>query len=98
MRRELAAGDVLPRPYVVKPVAEGSSVGVRIVRPDDNSWAEEARGWAYEENLVERYIPGREITVAVMGERGAGRARDPARQRDHVRLHREIRARRHARI
>ncbi|MGO8919023.1 MAG: D-alanine--D-alanine ligase [Stellaceae bacterium] len=72
MRRELAAGDVLPRPFVVKPAAEGSSVGVRIVRPNDNSWAEEARGWAYEENLVERYIPGREITVAVMGERALG--------------------------
>jgi D-alanine-D-alanine ligase len=71
-RAELAAGDVLPRPFVVKPAAEGSSVGVRIVRPNDNSWAEEARHWTYEENLVERYVPGREITVAVMGERALG--------------------------
>jgi D-alanine-D-alanine ligase len=71
-KRELAAGDPLPRPFVVKPAAEGSSVGVRIVRPDDNSWAEEARGWRYEENLVERYVPGRELTVAVMGERALG--------------------------
>ena len=71
-RRELAAGDVMPRPFVVKPVAEGSSVGVRIVRPDDNSWAEEARRWRYEETLVERYVPGRELTVAVMGARALG--------------------------
>jgi D-alanine-D-alanine ligase len=71
-RQELAAGDVVPRPFVVKPVAEGSSVGVRIVRPDDNSWGEEARHWAYEENLVERYVPGRELTVAVMGDRALG--------------------------
>jgi len=71
-RAELAAGDVLPRPFVVKPAAEGSSVGVRIVRANDNSWAEEARAWPYEENVVERYVPGRELTVAVMGDRALG--------------------------
>ena len=71
-RQALAAGDVMARPFVVKPAAEGSSVGVRIVRPNDNSWAEEARRWSYEENVVERYIPGRELTVAVMGERALG--------------------------
>jgi len=70
--QELAAGDIFPRPFVVKPAAEGSSVGVRIVRPNDNSWVEEARHWPYEENLVERFIPGRELTVAVMGERALG--------------------------
>lgn len=74
VRREaLAAGDPLPRPFVVKPVDEGSSVGVRIVRANDNSWNEEARHWQFgAEALVERYIPGREITVAVMGERALG--------------------------
>jgi D-alanine-D-alanine ligase len=71
-RQELAAGDPMKRPFVVKPAAEGSSVGVRIVRKDDNSWADEARSWAYEENLVERYVPGRELTVAVMGDRALG--------------------------
>jgi D-alanine-D-alanine ligase len=71
-RRELAGGDLLPRPFVVKPAAEGSSIGVRIVRENDNSWAEEARSWGYEENLVERFIPGRELTVAVMGDRALG--------------------------
>ena len=56
-RKELAQGDIYPRPFVVKPAAEGSSVGVRIVRPNDSSWAEEAKSWAYEENVVERFIP-----------------------------------------
>jgi D-alanine-D-alanine ligase len=72
-RAELAGGDVLPRPFVVKPVDEGSSVGVRIVRQGDNGWAEEARHWKYGDvALVETYVPGREITVAVMGERALG--------------------------
>jgi D-alanine-D-alanine ligase len=72
-RADLAKGDVLPRPFVVKPIDEGSSVGVRIVRDGDNGWAEEARRWSYgAEAMVERYIPGREITVAVMGERALG--------------------------
>ncbi|MGH7013121.1 MAG: D-alanine--D-alanine ligase [Stellaceae bacterium] len=71
-RDEIAAGDVLPRPYVVKPVNEGSSVGVRIVQRADNSWAAEAKEWRYERALVERYVPGHEITVAVMGDRALG--------------------------
>jgi D-alanine-D-alanine ligase len=71
-RKELAQGDIYPRPFVVKPADEGSSIGVRIVRLNDNSWAEEAKSWAYEENIVERFIPGRELTVAVMGERALG--------------------------
>lgn len=71
-RDEIAAGDVLPRPYVVKPINEGSSVGVRIVQRADNSWAAEAKVWRYERALVERYVPGREITVAVMGDRALG--------------------------
>ena len=71
-REALAAGDPLPRPFVVKPPSEGSSVGVRIVRVNDNSWAEEARRWAYPDALAEPFIPGRELTVAVMGERALG--------------------------
>lgn len=71
-RESLGVADPLPAPFVVKPTNEGSSVGVRIVRPNDNSWPEEARGWAYSAALVERFIPGREITVAVMGDRALG--------------------------
>lgn len=67
-REEIMAGDVMDRPYVVKPANEGSSVHVHIVREGDN-------GPALEEGddtpwLVERFIPGRELTVAVMGAEG----------------------------
>jgi D-alanine-D-alanine ligase len=67
---ELEAADPLPLPYVVKPVNEGSSVGVEIIRCGDNRRAEVARAWKFgREALVEEYIPGRELTVAVMGDR-----------------------------
>lgn len=69
-RRELEEADPLPLPYVVKPVNEGSSVGVHVVRGGDNRRAEIARDWNYGAvALVEEYIPGRELTVGVMGER-----------------------------
>ena len=72
-RGTLLKGDVLARPFVVKPINEGSSVGVSIVRDGDNSWLQGFAQWSYgEEVLVERYIPGREITVAVMGDRALG--------------------------
>lgn len=67
---ELARGDVMPRPYVVKPVHEGSSVGVRIVHEGDNRPSVEKDGWRFGDTvLVERFIPGRELTVSVMGDR-----------------------------
>lgn len=67
---ELEAEDPLPRPFVVKPVNEGSSVGVEIFREGDNRRADVARGWAYDRRIMaEAYIPGRELTVAVMGDR-----------------------------
>jgi D-alanine-D-alanine ligase len=66
----LAEADPLPRPYVIKPVCEGSSVGVHILREGDNRRAEIARGWRFgPQALVEAFIPGRELTVGVMGER-----------------------------
>lgn len=71
-RETLLAGDVLPRPFVAKPASEGSSVGVHIVRENDNSWPEAARDWSYGDAIVEEYIPGREITVAVIGDRALG--------------------------
>jgi D-alanine-D-alanine ligase len=70
---ELAAQDPMPAPFVVKPTDQGSSVGVRIVRIGDNSWREDIAGWNFgAEIMVERYIPGRELTVAVMGDRALG--------------------------
>jgi D-alanine-D-alanine ligase len=67
---ELEAEDPMPRPYVVKPVNEGSSVGVEILREGDNRRAEIARAWRYDRRImVEAFIPGRELTVAVLGDR-----------------------------
>jgi D-alanine-D-alanine ligase len=71
--RELLESDPLPRPYVVKPINEGSSVGVRIVHANSPARPFDAESWPYGEKvLVESYIPGREITVAVMGDRALG--------------------------
>lgn len=67
---ELEAADPLPLPYVVKPVNEGSSVGVEIIRSGDNRRAAVARAWQFGKvALVEEYIAGRELTVGVMGDR-----------------------------
>ncbi|WP_046901367.1 D-alanine--D-alanine ligase [Gluconobacter oxydans] len=67
---ELAEADPLPVPYVVKPVAEGSSVGVEIIRQGDNRRAEIAKNWRFgKEALVEAFVPGRELTAGVMGDR-----------------------------
>ncbi|WP_215766856.1 D-alanine--D-alanine ligase [Gluconobacter cerinus] len=67
---ELAEADPLPVPYVVKPVAEGSSVGVEIIRQGDNRRAEIAKNWRFgKDALVEAFVPGRELTAGVMGDR-----------------------------
>lgn len=72
---EVLAGDPLPRPYVIKPPAEGSSVGVRIVRVGDNGQPFTEETWRYGPTvLVEPYIAGRELTVGVLGEAGGARA------------------------
>ncbi len=74
-REEAARGDALVRPYVVKPNNQGSSVGVFIFREGENKGAEALRGdsWDLGETvLVEQFIPGRELTVTVMGERTLG--------------------------
>jgi D-alanine-D-alanine ligase len=66
----LADADPLPRPYVVKPLNEGSSVGVEILRHGENRRHEIAREWRFgPQALVEEFIPGRELTVGVMGDR-----------------------------
>jgi D-alanine-D-alanine ligase len=71
-RLAAAKAHVLPRPYVIKPVAEGSSVGVFIVTeahahpPQELTRAD----WPFgEEVLCEPYIAGKELTCAVMGDR-----------------------------
>ncbi|MEO1252496.1 MAG: D-alanine--D-alanine ligase [Pseudomonadota bacterium] len=71
-RAEAAGGDVMPAPYVIKPNAQGSSVGVFIIRDGDNRPPSELTSaeWRLGDDvLVEKFIPGRELTVAVMGDR-----------------------------
>ncbi len=70
---QAVAGGVMDPPFVVKPVDEGSSVGVHIVLEGDNAPGLFAEDWQFgDEVLIERYVPGREITVAVMGARALG--------------------------
>lgn len=66
-RDAVEAGHVLPPPYVVKPNAEGSSVGVYLVHPGSNTPRLSAEMPAMV--MVEAYVPGRELTVSVMGDR-----------------------------
>ncbi len=66
---ELADHHPLPPPYVVKPVNEGSSVGVSIVKPGDNRSGEIISEWHFGPAMVEQYIPGRELTVCVLEDR-----------------------------
>jgi D-alanine-D-alanine ligase len=66
--------DPLPRPYVLKPNAEGSSVGVAIVTQESNYSQPISRStpgpWHdFDELLAEPFIPGRELTVTVLGDR-----------------------------
>ena len=71
-RQEAAQNHALAPPYVVKPNADGSSFGVFIVRKGENRPPEKLLDpdWRCGDDvLVEEFIPGRELTVAVMGER-----------------------------
>jgi len=71
-RSAILAGHAGEPPYVIKPLNEGSSVGVRLVFEGDNALPLNG-DWPFgEQVLVERYIPGREIQVAVMGDHALG--------------------------
>jgi D-alanine-D-alanine ligase len=70
-RRKAATSHVIPAPYVVKPIAEGSSFGVLIVREDQTHPPQQLHGtdWSFgEEVMIERFVAGRELTCAVMGD------------------------------
>lgn len=74
-REQAARAHPLPPPYVIKPVAEGSSFGVVMVRAGANAPSQMlmSEEWAYGDRLMaEEFIPGRELTVGVMGERALG--------------------------
>ncbi|WP_068085941.1 D-alanine--D-alanine ligase [Polycladidibacter stylochi] len=74
-REEAATAHVMTPPYVVKPICEGSSFGVLIVGEEHAHPPQELTrsDWGFaEELMVERYIPGRELTCAVMGNMALG--------------------------
>jgi D-alanine-D-alanine ligase len=74
-RFEVAKTHLLQPPYVIKPVAEGSSVGVFIVQEDHAHPPQELTrpDWAYGDRvIVEKFIPGKELTCAVMGDEALG--------------------------
>jgi len=64
--QELLDHDPLPVPYVVKPINEGSSVGVSIVRGGHNRRAEIVNAWHFGPAMAEQFVPGRELTVCVL--------------------------------
>ena len=69
------AQHLMEPPYVIKPVNEGSSVGVYIIRKGDNRPPSELTKpeWTLSsEMMVEEFVPGRELTVAVMGDKALG--------------------------
>jgi D-alanine-D-alanine ligase len=74
---DLFAADPMPRPYVLKPVNEGSSVGVAIVTDEGNYGCPISREtdgpWHHFEHLLaEPFIKGHELTVAVLGDQALG--------------------------
>ena len=74
-RNEAGARHLMEPPYVIKPVNEGSSVGIYIIRKGDNRPPEEltrAEWNLSSEMMVEEFVPGRELTVSVMGDKALG--------------------------
>lgn len=74
-RFEAAKAHVLPPPYVLKPINEGSSVGVIIVQADRSHPPQELlrEDWTHGDViLAEKFIAGRELTCAVMGDKALG--------------------------
>ncbi|MCC6887709.1 MAG: D-alanine--D-alanine ligase [Hyphomicrobiales bacterium] len=74
-RLDAAREHLLPPPYVVKPLAEGSSVGVFVVTADRLHPPQELGrdDWTYGDRvIVEKYIAGKELTCAVIGDQALG--------------------------
>jgi len=74
-RKQASESHQMTPPYVVKPVSEGSSVGIFIIREGDNRppGALGSDEWALgDEVMVEEFVPGRELTVAVLGGKALG--------------------------
>lgn len=68
----VCTGQVMDPPFVIKPIGEGSSVGVCIIS-DASTPLPTPEEWAFDDEvLIERYIPGREIQVAVLDGKAIG--------------------------
>jgi D-alanine-D-alanine ligase len=77
-RRDVAGTHLMEPPYVIKPVNEGSSVGIYIIRKGDNRPPAELGSDTWKlssEMMVEEFVPGRELTVSVMGANSLGKER-----------------------
>lgn len=69
---DACAGQVMKPPFVIKPIGEGSSVGLYIIL-DEQASLPSPEQWAFDNDvLVERYIPGREVQVAVLDGKAIG--------------------------
>ncbi|MBY0293190.1 MAG: D-alanine--D-alanine ligase [Alphaproteobacteria bacterium] len=69
---DVCAGHVMERPFVIKPIGEGSSLGVHIIL-DETTSLPDPQKWPFEDEvLIEKYVPGRELHVAVMGGKAIG--------------------------
>jgi len=71
-RKEILDGATYPKPFVIKPLNEGSSVGVTILLENENRSLTDIPWTFGNEVLIETYIPGREFHVAVMGDQALG--------------------------
>ena len=72
-RSEFGAGRRLELPYVLKPLNEGSSLGVFIIRTEEDLAAAGAQPWKFGDRvMVETFVHGRELTVSVMGDKSLG--------------------------
>ncbi|MBI77687.1 MAG: D-alanine--D-alanine ligase [Rhodospirillaceae bacterium] len=72
-RHDIKNKKLMDQPYVIKPLNEGSSLGVQIVQNGgDVPMLQRDIGIPGDQVMIEEYIPGRELTVAVMGDRALG--------------------------
>jgi D-alanine-D-alanine ligase len=64
--------DPMPRPYVIKPINEGSSVGIHVIFEGDNFDIRDYKFDYGNEVIVEKYIAGKEIQVAIVNNKAIG--------------------------
>ena len=65
-------GDPMPRPYVIKPISEGSSLGIEIIFEEDDFDFSKYQ-WKYGNKIIiQEYVKGREIQVAVLNNKAIG--------------------------